>query len=148
MPLLGIDNEDLDDHEESRPVPVRPSRSSRRCVKLTRHCSLQVIVSPSPLLLHLSFYHHNNTTSVSKRALDEASLKEAVDHIQIGNEEHTSKWMKEKDKEEGRSVTSRIIAVEGTEHKTSLKDIPGEIMDRIFGVRPELEVCSTGIEAC
>ena len=45
-------------------------------------------------------------------------------------------------------MTSRIIAVEGTEHKTSLKDIPGEIMDRIFGDRPEQEVYSTVIEAC
>jgi len=88
--------------------------------------------------------------TLSKRPLEEPDLRDDFIDGRTRDSDHLSKGVKEKGKEEVKMVTSKIIPVEGMEKKTSLKDIPGEIMDRIFCVRPELEVISTtrGALAC
>jgi hypothetical protein len=62
-------------------------------------------------------------------ALEGANLKEEVDNIQIGNEEHSSKRTKKKDKEEGKLGTGRIIAV-NTRHLSKI--YPGKSWIRSF----------------
>ena len=97
-------------------------------------------------LVNLPVYNHDKTMSSSKRLLEELGKQEDTDGVDVGDTEPLAKKVKGKGKEEAKMVTSKIIPVEGKGHITSLKDIPGEILDRIFCLRPQLEVSQSGLK--